>query len=131
MQKKIDRFSNIRNTLLVNLVAPVFPLNRNQPVDMISINVFFVYDTITDSSKFADDIASSRQSNFQTTTTSRHVNNNFSVYCFVNFELELGKSREFNNQGMTDQVKGALKAILFLHFTPGEGRRLCIVRKGV
>ena len=115
----------------MNLVAPVFPLNRNQPVDMISINVFFVYDTITDSSKFADDIASSRQSNFQTTTTSRHVNNNFSVYCFVNFELELGKSREFNNQGMTDQVKGALKAILFLHFTPGEGRRLCIVRKGV
>ena len=80
---------------------------------MISINGFFVYDTITDSSKFADDIASSRQSNFQTTTTSRHVNNNFSVYCFVNFELELGKSREFNNQGMTDQVRGALKAFFF------------------
>ena len=98
---------------------------------MISINGFFVYDTITDSSKFADDIASSRQSNFQTTTTSRHVNNNFSVYCFVNFELGFGKSRELNNQAMKDQVKGALKAIPFLHFTPAERCRLCIVRKGV
>ena len=50
-EKKIDRFSNFRNTLLVNLVAPVFPISRNQPVDMIAISVLFIYDTITDSFK--------------------------------------------------------------------------------
>ena len=50
-EKKFDRFSNFRNTLSVNLVAPVFPISRNQPVDMIAISVLFIYDTITDSFK--------------------------------------------------------------------------------
>ena len=32
----------------------------------------------------------------------RHFDNSLSVYLFLDFELQLGKSEKFNNQGMKE-----------------------------
>ena len=40
----------------------------------------------------------------------RHINNSLSGYLFRNSKLQLGKSKEFNNQGMNIQVKRAFKS---------------------
>ena len=45
---------------------------------------------------------------------SRHISNSLSAYLFLNFELQLGKSKEFNNEEMEAQVKRAFKSFYFL-----------------
>ena len=44
----------------------------------------------------------------------RHINNIPSIYLFLDSEQQLGKSKEFNNQGMKVQVKRAFKRYSFL-----------------
>ena len=40
----------------------------------------------------------------------RHINNSLNVYLFLDSELQLGKSKEFNNECMKVQVKRAFKS---------------------
>ena len=44
---------------------------------------------------------------------SRHIDNNLSVYLFLEFEQQLGKSKEFNNQGMNENR--AFRSYFFYH----------------
>ena len=43
---------------------------------------------------------SPRQNNTPNLLSSRHIRNSLSVYLFLNSEPQLGKSKEFNNQGL-------------------------------
>ena len=45
---------------------------------------------------------------------SRHINNSFSVYHFLDSESQLGKSKELNNQAMKVHVKRAFISHSFL-----------------
>ena len=44
---------------------------------------------------------------------SGYINNSLSVYLFLDTKSQLGKSKEFNNQGMKVQVKKAFKSYSF------------------
>ena len=49
-----------------------------------------------------------------TSSSSRLISNYICVYLFLNSEPQLGKSKEFNNQGMKVQVNKDFKTYYFL-----------------
>ena len=60
---------------------------------------------------------------------SRHIDNNLSVYLFLEFEQQLGKSKEFNNQGMNENR--AFRSYFFLSPKNNEkADSLCIKFSG-
>ena len=57
---------------------------------------------------------------------SRHINNSFSVYHFLDSESQLGKSKELNNQAMKVHVKRAFISHSFLLQKKKNADRLCM-----
>ena len=59
---------------------------------------------------------------------SRHTKNSRSLYLYLDFELKLGKSKEFDNQGMKAQVKRAFKSysIFITKKSSKKVGRLCV-----
>ena len=61
-------------------------------------------------------------------STSRHINkhNNLNVCLFLDFELQLSKSKEFNNKPMKLQVKRALKGFFCNQKSNKKANKLCM-----
>ena len=60
-------------------------------------------------------------------SASRHINNSLNVYLFHDFELQPGKSKEFNNNKMKVQVKRAFRSYFVCNLKSNKkADRLCM-----